>query len=345
MDKKTTYYSGLITRYFSGEIHGDELCLLSEWLKQDPKNEEAFKEYQKTWQLIEKQHIQSSVNINQEWEFIHRKIENSVSVDENEVKVVSLNQDKSKNIHFFRQIWKVAASVAVLLVSSFLLYFYFSKPANITVTSQSTTIEQTLPDGSIVSLHAGSQIIYPEKFASNHRNVELKGEAYFKVAHDKTKPFVVASGDARVEVLGTQFNVNTHSSDGAMEVVLTSGKVSVYYNANPKQNVLLMPGEKAELIVEQKQIRKSANTDPNYMAWKTLILKFENENLAQVISTLQKVYQTPILLSDTQLAGCRVTASFNNQTLESVLEVLKQTLDLQISQKGNVKEVAGKGCK
>ena len=106
-----------------------------------------------------------------------------------------------------------------------------------------------------------------------------------------------------------------------------------------------MPGEKAELNVEQKQIRKSANTDPNYMAWKTHILTFDNENLEQVIATLQNVYQTPILLSDNQLAGCRVTASFNNQTLESVLEVLKQTLDLQISQKGNVKEVAGKGCK
>ena len=345
MDEKTTYYTDLITRYFSGEIQGDELRLLSDWLKQDPKNEEAFKQYQKTWQLVEKQHIHSSVNVNQDWESMQTKMAASGSVDEDKVKVVSIIPDRSKSTRLFGQIWKVAASITILLVSSFLLYFYFSKPANIVVTAEATTIEQTLPDGSVVSLHAGSQIIYPKKFASNHRNVELKGEAYFKVAHDKTKPFVVASGDARVEVLGTQFNVNTHSADGAIEVVLTTGKVSVYYKAKPKENVLLMPGEKAELNVEQKQIRKSANTDPNYMAWKTHILTFDNENLEQVIATLQNVYQTPILLSDNQLAGCRVTASFNNQTLESVLEVLKQTLDLQISQKGNVKEVAGQGCK
>ena len=343
MEEKTTYYSGLITRYFSGEILEDELRLLSDWLKQEPQNEESFKQYKKTWQLLEKQHIHSSVDVNQEWESMQTKMAASGSVDE--VKIVSLNQDKSKNIHFLRQILKVAASVTILLVSTFLLYFYFSKPANIVVTAQATTIEQRLPDGSVVSLHAGSQIIYPEKFASNHRNVELKGEAYFKVAHDKTKPFVVASGDARVEVLGTQFNVNTYSSDGAMEVVLTSGKVSVYYKANPKQNVLLMPGEKAELNVEQKQIHKSANTDPNYMAWKTHILTFENENLAQVIATLQKIYQTPIMLSDNQLAGCRVTVSFNDQTLGSILEVLKETLDLQINQNGNTIVVSGKGCK
>ena len=343
MEENSTYYTDLLTRYFSGEIQGDDLRLLSDWLKEDPKNEETFKQYQKTWQLVEKQHSHSTINVYQEWDAMQTKMADSDPGDK--AKVVSIIPDKPKNIHFVFKILKVAASVTILLALSFLLYFYFSKPENIIVTARATTIEQTLPDGSVVSLHAGSQIIYPEKFASNQRNVELKGEAYFKVAHDKTKPFVVASGDARIEVLGTQFNVNTHSADGAMEVVLTSGKVSVYYKAKPKDNVLLLPGEKAELIVEQKQIRKSANTDPNYMAWKTHILTFENENLAQVIFTLQNVYQTPILLSGNQLAGCRVTASFNNQTLGSVLEVLKETLDLQISQKGNVIEVAGKGCK
>ena len=343
MEENSTYYTDLLTRYFSGEIQGDDLRLLSDWLKQDPKNEETFKQYQKTWQLVEKQNFHSSIDINQEWEFLQAKMATSGTVEE--VKIVSINPQKAKSIHFLHKILKVAASVTILLATSFLLYLYFSNPSNIVVTAQATTIEQTLPDGSIVSLHAGSQIIYPEKFASNKRIVELKGVAYFKVTHDKTKPFIVASGDARVEVLGTQFNVNTHSADGAMEVVLTTGKVSVYYEAKPKENVLLMPGEKAELDVEQKQIHKSANTDPNYMAWKTHILTFDNENLAQVISTLQEVYQTPILLSDNQLAGCRVTASFNNQTIESVLEVLKETLDLQINQNGNTIELTGKGCK
>jgi len=176
-----------------------------------------------------------------------------------------------------------------------------------------------LPDGSVVSLHAGSKLTYPEEFASNTRNVELDGEAYFKVAHDKTKPFIVASGEARVEVLGTEFNVNTKSPAGNMEVVLTTGKVSVYYTEKPKDNVLLLPGEKAELITDQKFIRKSANSDANYMAWKTRVLVFNNETLGQVLKTLQNVYQTPVMLSDQKLSDFRVTASFNEQSLESVL--------------------------
>jgi ferric-dicitrate binding protein FerR (iron transport regulator) len=231
------------------------------------------------------------------------------------------------------------------MVSSFLLYNYFSKPSEIVVIASTGNIEQLLPDGSVVSLNAGSKIIYPEEFASETRNIKLEGEAYFKVSHDKTKPFIVASGDARVEVLGTEFNVNTKSSAGNMEVVLTTGKVSVYYKENPSGNVLLAPGEKAELNARQKSIRKEANTDLNYMAWKTRVLVFENEPLGQVIQTLQHVFQSKITLSDQQLNECRVTASFNNQSLESVLHVLSETLDIQVQTDGNNINISGNGCK
>jgi transmembrane sensor len=344
MNDNSTYYTDLITRYFSGEITEDELRLLSGWLKADPENEEIFRQYQKTWQLIEKQKIQSTVNQDQEWKALQAKMKVADSEIGNSGKVIQLDQKKSRRSSF-HSIWLAAAAVIVLLVSTVSLYYYFSKPGNIIVTAQASNIEQVLPDGSVVSLHAGSQITYPSKFTSSTRNVELKGEAYFKVTHDRTKPFIVASGDARVEVLGTQFNVNSKSSSGNMEVVLTSGKVSVYYSDNLKNIVLLDPGEKAILNTEQNQITKSANTDPNYMAWKTRLLVFDNETLAEVVNTLQNVYQKPVTLADSQLSGCRVTASFNNQSLESVLQVLKETLELQINQVGNRIEISGKGCK
>jgi len=344
MNDNVTYYTDLITRYFSGEITEDELRLLSEWLKSDPKNEETFREYQKTWELVEKQKIKSSLNINQEWNAIKVKMNVQASGNDIPVKVIPLDQNRNQRIFSVQNTLKVAAAVTILLVSSFLLYYYVSKPGNIVVTAQAGNMEQVLPDGSVVSLHKGSQIKYPSSFASGTRNVELKGEAYFKVTQDKTKPFIVASGDARVEVLGTQFNVNTKTSSGAMEVVLTSGKVSVYYEEKPLVNVMLMPGEKAVVYTENKLISKSANTDVNYLAWKTRLLEFDNETLAEVINTLQNVYQTPVTLADNQLAGCRVTASFNNQSLESVLKVIEETLDLQVKQNGNGIEISGKGC-
>ena len=343
MNDNATYYTDLITRYFAGEIGEDELRELSGWLAASPENEKFFKQYHKTWLLIEKQKVNSAIDIDKDWNAFQSKL-NALPETGKAPKVISLNTNQPKIRTTFFTLQRVAAAV-IILVSTFLLYFYFSKPSEIIVTAQADNIEQLLPDGSVVSLHAGSQLTYPEKFTSKTRNVKLKGEAYFKVMHDGSRPFIVATGDARVEVLGTEFNVNTSSAEGNMEVVLTSGKVSVYYTEKPAENVLLLPGEKAELIADQKFIRKETNTDPNYMAWKTRVLVFDNESLAQVVKTLRSVYQTSVILKDDQLAGCRVTASFNDQSLESVLEVLKQTLELQVQKDGENITLSGNGCK
>jgi transmembrane sensor len=344
MNNNSTYYIELITRYFSGEIAEDKLRVLSDWLKADPAHEESFRQYLETWQLIEKQNVNSKLDIDKEWITLKAKMNSPVSANETQVRVVPMSATNNQKLFALKNIWKAAAVVTILLVSSFLLYYYISKPAIVVVTADAGNIEQILPDGSVVSLHASSEIIYPSTFGSGIRNVELKGEAYFKVTHDKTKPFIVASGDARIEVLGTQFNVNTKSSSGSMEVVLTTGKVSVYYKEKPAENVLLAPGEKAVLVSGEKLITKSTNTDANYMAWKTRILVFDSETLAQVVNTLQNVYQATITLADPKLSVCRVTASFNDQSLESVLQVLKETLDLQVKQKGNTIEISGEGC-
>ena len=345
MNENETYYIDLINRHFAGEITEEELRILSSWMSADPQHEELFRQYMKTWQLIEEQNIRSTIDTEQEWIAVQAKINKPAATHVDSRKVIALNNDKKSPLSSFLTSWKAAAAVVILLVSSFLIYNYFSKPADIIVTAQAENIDVALPDGSMVSLNAGSELIYPEKFTSGTRKVSLKGEAYFKVAHDKNKPFVVASGDARVEVLGTQFNVNTHSAVNTMEVVLTSGKVTVYYKAKASEKVLLLPGEKAELITDQQLISKSTNTDPNYMAWKTRFIVFEDETLGQVVKTLEHVYQTPVVLADKQLSDCRVTATFNGQSLESVMEVLKETLDLQVKANGRSMEISGKACK
>lgn len=338
MNNDSTYYTDLITRYFSGEIQEDELRLLSKWLNADAENEKLFSQFNKTWLLVEKHRIHSTISTDQEWIAMKAKMHPSVEV-------IPFTMKRSSLKVRFMNSWKVAATITILLASSVILYFYLSKPANIIITAQASNLEQVLPDGSVVSLHAGSQISYPAKFSSGNRNVELSGEAYFRVEHDKTKPFIVASGDARIEVLGTQFNVNTHTSAGDLEVVLTSGKVSVYYKEKSKEKVILLPGEKAIISEEQNEILKTANSDPNYMAWKTRVLVFSDETLLDVLNTLEEVYQIYFELADSRLAECRFTATFNNQSLQSVLEVIKETLELEVNQKGDIIEVSGKGCR
>jgi len=344
MNDNSTYYTDLITRYFAGETTEEELRLLSDWLKADPENEKLFGQLRKTWLLVERKKVYSAIDMEKDWQSFQSKLK-AVGGSKETPKVLSLTKSRKGLNTSFPKIWKIAATVTILLAASFLLYFNLTKLQDVVVTAQATNIVHVLPDGTVVSLHAGSQIKYPATFDSKIRKMELKGEAYFEVAHDKTKPFIVASGDARVQVLGTKFNVNTQTATGTMEVVLTSGKVCVYYKANPKGNVLLDPGEKAVLSSDQNLISKSANTDPNYMAWKTKVLVFDNETLAEVVNTLQSVYQTPVKLADPALSDCRVTASFTDQSLESVIQVLIETLDLQVKKNGKSIELSGQACR
>ena len=232
----------------------------------------------------------------------------------------------------------------VLVASSFILYYYFAKPQNIVLTANAGNMLVRLPDGSLVALNLGSTITYPEKFTGGKRKIEISGEAYFNVKHDKAKPFVIASGNARVEVLGTSFNVNTQAASGNIEVVLTSGKVAVYYEERKAEKVVLAPGEKAEIEIAGQKIVKTTNSDHNYMAWKTRKLVFDNTTLEEIVLTLNSVYHADIRLTNSELAGCRITATFSDQPLSGVLNVLQKTLDLKITESATSIEISGNGC-
>jgi ferric-dicitrate binding protein FerR (iron transport regulator) len=228
-----------------------------------------------------------------------------------------------------------------MLTVSALAYYYIATPKTVLLAAGKTSLEQTLPDGTIVTLNAGSSIEYPEKFLSSTRSVNLKGEAYFQVTHDASHPFIVSANNASIEVLGTSFNVNTGALTGKMTVLLTEGKVAVYLKSNTKEKIHLAPGEKAE--VENKTIKKSVISDANYMSWKTGRIVFDNTSLKQIAETLTQVYQTQVTVAP-GLEKCTVTANFNNQSLEAVLNVLKATLDLQVIEKNNSLEITGKAC-
>jgi transmembrane sensor len=141
----------------------------------------------------------------------------------------------------------------------------------------SKVIDMELADGSHVWLNAGSSVTYPVAFVGNERNVTIKGEAYFEVARNTTKPFKVnIGGKAEVEVLGTHFNINAYSDEPSINTSLLEGKVKVS-SAVTNTSVVLKPGEQS---VQNKQgtisIKKDANMD-EVMAWKNGRFSFGKE--------------------------------------------------------------------
>ncbi len=339
MKTDPTYYDELIAKYFAGETSLAESNELLEWINADNENKKLFNDNRKAWLLMEQSMVKSKVEIDKEWDTISGKISKMETVRP-AIELPKASHSTQVRL-LYRNIARYAAISMILLTVSALAYVYFATPKKIILAAGNTSLEQTLPDGTIVTLNAGSSIEYPAEFINETRNIELKGEAYFKVAHDANHPFIVSANNASVEVLGTSFNINTGALTGKMTVLLTEGKVAVYLKSNTNEKIHLAPGEMAE--IEHKTIKKSAISDANYMSWKTGRIVFDNTSMKQIAETLTQVYRTRITIAP-GLENCTVTANFNNQSLAAVLNVLKATLDLQVIEKNNSIEITGKAC-
>ena len=341
MENDSTYPQELITRYFTGETEGDDLVTLADWLKADPSHRKAFEEYRKTWGILEKSRLEDQLDLDQAWsEF------NTLAGNDPDSQVHDFSVKLGGNRISFTPagVLRYAAIFFVLLFPAVILYHYYTKPATKLLTASQSVVEGTLPDGSMVTLNTGSHIEYPARFDRFKRGVVLQGAAYFEVTHNTGTPFVIYYNNARVEVLGTKFYVNTNAENGKMEVILKEGSVSVYFKNHPNESVTLAPGEKAEITAEQNAIGKRVNEDENYLAWMTQELVFNNEELGQITATLNNVYHSTIRITNPKIGKCHVTATFDHQSLDSVLKVLKATLGLEITMKGNVIEISGNPC-
>lgn len=148
-----------------------------------------------------------------------------------------------------------------------------------------------LPDGTKVWLNAASSLKYPEVFTGNERRVELTGEAYFEVAKNKAKPFHVKNHNQDVEVLGTHFNINSYMDDKTIKTTLLEGSVQV---SNGKSVKILKSGEQS-IADGNGMIRLAANVDTDdETAWKNGLFQFNNANLKNILSQLERWYDINI---------------------------------------------------
>lgn len=235
-----------------------------------------------------------------------------------------------------RTVWLYAAG-AVAAIGLILLSLYpisEKQQNNKVIENQIVYVTATggkvnLPDGSVVSLNENSTLKYPKQFIGNERNVELSGEAFFEVKRDTLHPFMIKAADAHVKVLGTSFNVNALKAD-RVEVIVATGKVEVWHS-NFDKHVFITPGRKSIAFTEVAPVVLDA--DMNEIAWKTGVLKFNNCTLGYIAASLSKTYHKPITI-DAQIEKLRLTATFDNQTLDDVLSVVAKTHRLNVKLEG-----------
>lgn len=225
------------------------------------------------------------------------------------------------------------AAAAVLLLA-LLLPLLWTPAANqpeLLVTAGGDEIQElVLEDGTRVSLNTNSRLSYPEEFGPHERRVFLSGEAWFEVEAQGGRPFYVETDELLVKVVGTAFNVRSWPESAGVSVEVGSGRVEVHAGLAGAEHVLLQKGE-GLVFHRGTQHLEHVPLNPNYLAWKTGQLYFEDTPLSEVLQTLERTYRRPITADHPSIFEEKLGGSFSHQSFEYVVEVLCATFQLEQS--------------
>lgn len=306
----------IFERYIQNRANEDEVKRLSIWIK---SNQEIS-----LW--LEQQILASSSTIDSELQL--RMLKNI----ESEIDAKNNADNLQRHIRFRLNRWiRVAALFLLPLLTAAGMYFYMSRngsssaPLIISV-ERGQKANIILPDGSKAWLNSQSKLTYSADYNVNKRELQLDGEAYFEVAHNPQKPFIVKSSDIRVEALGTAFGVKAYDEDNLISSILMRGKVRV---TTPDGESILVPNER--VIYDKaahKRTQSKVRNATDFTGWIHNELRFENESLEEIAKNIQRIYNVEIVFATENIKNQRYTGTVNNNSLESVLNIITLTSPL-----------------
>jgi transmembrane sensor len=234
--------------------------------------------------------------------------------------------------------FKIAASFAflIILITSAFLIANFLKQRSISIawnekkTVMGEKIIVTLLDGTKITLNADSKLRYPARFGEESREVYLDGEAYFEVTHVTGKPFIVHSGNISTIDIGTKFNIKAFPNEKNIIVSLEDGKVlvSTKQKDKVKKEITLTP---AQQIIYNRE-NEASTIEPfdiqRTIGWKDNILIFDNEQLSDVLISLERYFGVKFEIADQSFASRLVKANFRNESLWTVVKVIEKATGL-----------------
>ena len=312
----------LLSGYLHGTLTISEETRLTQWLQQSPRHQQALNEARLLWEQAGRVGHLHRLNVEGDWSKVAARINQPA-------REVALPVYRRRT---FRQL---AAAVVLLVVAAWAMFYWQTShdPLLATTTivvAEDTITNVTLPDGSQVFLNTAARLSYQHDFNTDTRTVVLSGEGYFEVAHNPAVPFLIHTDQTIVRVVGTTFNVN--AADSAVRITVNSGKVAFSH----QYDTLTLTRDAVGVFRQDTQtLRTFHNDSPNYLAWKTGKLTFNNTPLQQVVQDLQKHYRVPIQITNEELKALTFTGAFDQQPLEEVLLELSTVLDAHYSYQNN----------
>lgn len=315
----------------------DEEIRFAAWLKKG-NNQEMYNRLETIWQKIQDGVIDYEPDVEYYWQKISARIQR---MEDMKGTVPASSKERHKRISM-RTVGfpKVAAVAVAVLLGTFFIAFYLGKynagsQQFYTYSTNVSKMQVMLPDSTKVWLNSHSSLTYNYNTLAERRDVKLQGEAYFDVKHDERIPFSVSANGVDVVVHGTEFNVNSYTASGKVQVSLFNGSVSM---EAADEVIFLKPGEEGVFDVESGTISVSEGDLDLAQVWTREQIRFENKNLREVCRYLSRWYGVDIRvdqdIDDNQLYAF----TFRGQSLDDMVEALTaiHAFDYEIDEENNI---------
>ncbi|RYG22247.1 MAG: DUF4974 domain-containing protein [Chitinophagaceae bacterium] len=295
----------LLIKFLLNESNSEENDEVNKWLALDKENAIYLTQLEKIWVESKKLAVKSEVDVETAWTTFKART--------NVKPVVKL---KILNTRL-----RIAALLA-LAISSVGLYAIFKSAGYTDLNANAAVISQVLPDGSELTLNKFSHIEFANNFKSN-RNIRLdSGNVFFKVAKDKSRPFIIEIDKVFVEVIGTSFNVK-HLNEQT-EVVVETGIVKVSLGS---QKIILHKGEKVIILKDAVKLDKAPVSDQLYAYYRTNLFIADNTPLSTLIETLNEAYGSRVKV-DNSVKNVTINTTLQyRKSLNENLDVIMDTID------------------
>lgn len=312
--------------YFEGRATDEELEKLLEWLR-EKENRIVLDKFRLVWQeSLEQDYFPGGGR--ESWNRLQAQLWQ---------KSFLKWQSMRKTERFFRY---AAIFFFVISIGSIAWYF-IHRPVEVseaytTVAADKGQVSKVqLPDGTKVWINSGSEISYNNFFASSHRNLKIKGEAYFDVAKNENIPMIINCGEVNVKVTGTSFNINSYKWEKDIEVVLEEGSVELMGVADNRVLYKLNPGNRLLFNKQDDKIKVLEANTTKYTSWKDGIMNLYDLSMEEVLMRLNTRYNQKFEI-DTAVKNFKYTFTIKNEPLHEILQLMEKITPVIVEQKGEI---------
>ena len=309
-----------LLKYFKGELDQQEARAIESWASESEENEKTLMSLAKVYNLGQLARTYTEKEVEDAWKKTCARFG-----------VAPRARKPLKRQWVF---WSMAVAIALLVAVNLTLVLNApvagTDKAIILTSQQGKFVKYTLPDSTVVTLNHNSSLEFPLAFNGDERRVKLNGEGYFDVARDEEKPFIVETGkEIQIKVLGTEFNLQSFSSDDIVQVSLISGSVEISRNGVADFSYIMHPSERFTCNVSNWEMKVETLKGITGVEWMSNKLVFMDTTLKEVARQISNHFGVQVIIEEEGLNSIRFSGSFDNRDLGTVLSYMEQTCGIK----------------